>query len=296
MMLSVLVNNYNYGRYLRDCIDSVLTQDYPNFELVVVDDGSTDGSQEIIRSYGDDLIPVLKENGGQASSFNAGLEAAKGDIILLLDADDIFLPGKLRMVEKLYADHQLGWCFDRVTTIAGQSAPADPIITLVDKRAAIRAGGFPSLPVPTSGLSFRRDILEQILPMPVASGVVLSDNYLKFSAVYLGNGAIVETPLTFQRIHEANRYTNSGRSKSLKPKIMIATGLHLAQRYEGLGRMGRSLVAGGIAQSGLSIGESWKEIGRCAQDGRALGWTRASLMGAVLRKKLTQMLRRGNEE
>lgn len=296
MMLSVLINNYNYGRFLRECIDSVLTQDHSDFEVVVVDDGSTDGSQDIIRSYGDTVVAVLKENGGQASSFNAGLAAAKGDILLLLDADDVFLPGKLKAVETLYGAHDLGWCFDKVVTEPGAIVSEQPRVTFVDKRAAMQAGGFPSLPVPTSGLSFRRDILEQILPMPVASGVVLSDNYLKFSAAYLGKGAIVETPLTYQRIHESNRYTNTGRARSLKPRIMVATGLHLAHRYEGLNRMGRSLVAGGIAESGQSPGEIWREIGRCAREGRDLGWSKPALAALVLRKKLIAMVRGGKGE
>jgi glycosyltransferase involved in cell wall biosynthesis len=290
-MLSVLINNYNYARFLGECIDSALSQDHPDFEVIVVDDGSTDDSRAIIESYGDRIVAVLKENGGQASSFNAGLAAARGDILLLLDADDAFLPGKLAHVEALYAAHDLEWCFDRVVTEPGTQMPDTLRLSLIDKRDAMRLGGFPTLPVPTSGLSFRRRILEQILPMPVASGVVLSDNYLKFAAAYLGKGAIVETPLTFQRLHDANRYTQTGRAKSLKPRIMIATGLHLAHRYDGLNRMGRSLVAGGI--SGLPVGESWQEIGRCAQEGQALGWTRSNLTGLVLKKRLANMLRGG---
>jgi glycosyltransferase involved in cell wall biosynthesis len=287
MMLSVLVNNYNYGRFLRECIDSVLSQDHPDFELIVVDDGSTDDSADIIRSYGDALVPVIKANGGQASSFNAGLAAAKGNILFLLDADDTFLPGKLRIMDSLYADHGLDWCFDKVVTEPGSTTPADIRITPIDKREAMRAGGFPTLPVPTSGLSFRRAILEQILPMPVAQGVVLSDNYLKFAAAYLGRGAIVETPLTFQRIHEANRYTGTGRARTLKPQIMMATGLHLARRFDGLGKMGRSLVAGGIAGARLSPAATWAEVKRCVAEADGLGWS----AGQVLAKRIKGMLR-----
>ena len=62
-LVSVIVNNYNYGRFLRAALDSALTQS-PKPEVVVVDDGSTDDSREIIASYGSDVVPVLKENGG----------------------------------------------------------------------------------------------------------------------------------------------------------------------------------------------------------------------------------------
>ncbi len=90
MKISVLINNYNYARFLPACIDSVLAQDYADFEIIVVDDGSTDDSRDIIASYGTRIVPVLKENGGQASSFNAGFAASSGQILCLLDADDAF--------------------------------------------------------------------------------------------------------------------------------------------------------------------------------------------------------------
>src|SRR5436853_3004216 len=79
--VSIIINNYNYGRFLRDAIDSALGQGYPNTEVVVVDDGSSDDSRDIIASYGNRIIPVLKVNGGQASAFNAGFEASGGDVI-----------------------------------------------------------------------------------------------------------------------------------------------------------------------------------------------------------------------
>ena len=91
-LVSILINNYNYAQYLSQAIDSALGQTYTNTEIIVVDDGSTDNSREIINSYGNQIISVLKENGGQASAINAGFAASKGDIICLLDADDIFLP------------------------------------------------------------------------------------------------------------------------------------------------------------------------------------------------------------
>ncbi len=71
-LVSILINNYNYGRFLSKAIDSALNQEYQNIEVIVVDDGSTDDSRKIIESYGERIKPVLKENGGQASAFNAG--------------------------------------------------------------------------------------------------------------------------------------------------------------------------------------------------------------------------------
>src|SRR5207248_11792671 len=84
-LVSILINNYNYGRFLRDAIDSALRQTYTNTEVIVVDDGSTDDSRQIIAGYGSRIVPVLKENGVQASAFNAGFAASKGQWICFLD-------------------------------------------------------------------------------------------------------------------------------------------------------------------------------------------------------------------
>jgi len=292
LKLSVLINNFNYARYLGQCIDSVLSQDYPDFEIVVVDDGSTDDSRQIIAAYGDRIVSVLKENGGQASSFNAGFAAASGDILFLLDADDAFLPGKLTRIAEIYDRNEIDWCFDRVTINESDPPPAELQVTLFDKRETLRKGGFPSLPVPTSGLSFRRSLLSQILPMSVATDVVLSDNYIKFAAAYLGRGAIIETPLTFQRIHASNRYTGTNRAKTLRPRIMIATGLELARRYDELQTLGKSLVAGGIAETTSLL--KLRSEARNTVAGGPFGddaATEVALMAA--RKRLGKMLRRG---
>ncbi len=94
LLASIIVNNYNYGRFLAEAIESALSQTYANTEVIVVDDGSTDNSRDIIASYKDQIIPVLKENGGQASAFNAGFQASSGEVIFFLDAD--FVGGELR--------------------------------------------------------------------------------------------------------------------------------------------------------------------------------------------------------
>ncbi|MFM7948722.1 glycosyltransferase family 2 protein, partial [Hafnia paralvei] len=75
-----------------EAIDSALNQTYPNIEVVVVDDGSSDNSRQVIASYGEKIVPVLKENGGQGSACNAGFAISKGEIVIFLDSDDILLP------------------------------------------------------------------------------------------------------------------------------------------------------------------------------------------------------------
>src|SRR6266511_130101 len=98
----IVISNYHYGRFLREAIDSALGQTYANTEVIVVDDGSTDESREIIASYGQRITSVLKKNGGQASAFNAGFAVSRGDVILFLDADDMLLPTALERARPLF--------------------------------------------------------------------------------------------------------------------------------------------------------------------------------------------------
>lgn len=92
MKVSIVIVNYNYARFLRQAIGSALSQTYDNIEIVVVDDGSTDDSSAVIKSYGNLVIPVLKANGGQLSSYFHGLTVCSGDLVLYLDADDFLYP------------------------------------------------------------------------------------------------------------------------------------------------------------------------------------------------------------
>jgi glycosyltransferase involved in cell wall biosynthesis len=88
MKASIVIVNHNYARFLKQAIDSALAQTYHDTEVVVIDDGSTDDSAEVIGSYGNRIIPVFKKNGGQSSCYSRGLAVATGDLLLYLDADD----------------------------------------------------------------------------------------------------------------------------------------------------------------------------------------------------------------
>jgi glycosyltransferase involved in cell wall biosynthesis len=89
MKLSIIIPNYNYGAYIGAAIDSALAVDWPDKEIIVVDDGSTDISREVIHAYGNRIIPLFLRNGGGNSACNAGFERSSGNIIIFLDSDDI---------------------------------------------------------------------------------------------------------------------------------------------------------------------------------------------------------------
>ena len=102
-LVSIVINNYNYAEFLGRAIESALDQSYAPIEVVVVDDGSTDRSRQVIAGFGSNIVPVLKENGGQASAFNAGVSCSRGDIICLLDADDLFYHDKVKEIASVFA-------------------------------------------------------------------------------------------------------------------------------------------------------------------------------------------------
>ena len=93
--LTVIIPTYNRGWILKEAIDSVLTQDYKDFELIVVDDGSTDNTSEILASYGNDIKVLFQENKGVSAARNRGIAEASGQFIAFIDSDDLWLPQKL---------------------------------------------------------------------------------------------------------------------------------------------------------------------------------------------------------
>src|SRR5437588_12521846 len=104
MLATIVIDNYNYGRYLRDSIDSALGQTYGNTEVIVVDDGSTDDSRKILATYGSSIKAALQENSGQASAFNAGYALSRGDVVFFLDSDDILLPSAVQNALAFFDD------------------------------------------------------------------------------------------------------------------------------------------------------------------------------------------------
>lgn len=259
-LVSILINNYNYGRFLGQAIESALDQSYPNVEVVVVDDGSTDGSQEIIAQYGQKIIPVLKTNGGQASAFNAGFAASRGEIICFLDADDYFAPQKAEVIARTFSAHSgIDWCFDRVRRFDHQTGQHAPLALqweagFVDVRPQMAAGIPPQIPTITSGISMRRSLLDRMLPMPELIRIT-SDGYIKLGAIALAPGWRVADEITFQRIHGANLYTDRETGKKLiMSKTGLVTGICLWQRFPVMRAVGTRLVSRNIGMCWMSGG------------------------------------------
>jgi glycosyltransferase involved in cell wall biosynthesis len=127
LKVSVIIPIYNGEMFLREALDSVLAQTYPLHEIIAIDDGSTDSSPEILRSYGQQLTLCRQENQGVAAARNAGLRLASGDAIAFIDQDDLWPPDRLRqMAEALQADPQSQVVVGLVETLYQRDVPPKP--------------------------------------------------------------------------------------------------------------------------------------------------------------------------
>jgi len=258
-LVSILINNYNYGRFLTEAIDSALNQTYPHVEVVVVDDGSTDESRDIIVNYGDRIKPILKENGGQSSAFNVGFAASQGDIVCFLDSDDMFLPEKIEKIVDVFANNQeIGWCFHALRTVdsnrkkllenvyRGASGKYDLTTSIRDGKLK---GRMPFDGTATSGICFRRSFLALILPMPEAIHITLHDDYIKYVAMGLDSGYILLQELAMQRLHDNNAATLRDDKQKLKAYIQLLTAYWMKENFLVMSKFSNNLLALGLSQS-----------------------------------------------
>jgi len=267
--VSILINNYNYERFVGEAIASALNQTYPRIEVIVVDDGSSDNSRRVIESCGKDVLTVFKENEGQSSTFNAGFARSSGDIICFLDADDLFLPNKVAEIVDAYANEPKGWCFHQLQWVDADARPipGSPDIPYATGRYDLRSqylrGNSNFWAPATSGLTFSRPLLERLLPMPQHIRIT-SDNYLKFSALAFAPGVYISECLGLQRIHGANAYTLK-KDPLLRAAVQISIARGLRENFPELTRVANKLFANAIAskwKAGGDFQEVWAEIGQ----------------------------------
>lgn len=214
-LVSVVVNNYNYGRFLADAIASALNQTYPRVEVIVVDDGSTDHSVEVIRGFGDRVRPLLKPNGGQASAFNAGFAQSRGEIVIFLDADDSLRPEIVeRVVGAFGAQRDVAKVMYRLAVVDAWGNPTGGIKPSAhlplrggDLRRYALTCPFDLTWMATSGNAFAAEVLRQIFPIPEqAYGRVGADWYLSHLSALFGEVVFLADIGGAYRLHQRNNY------------------------------------------------------------------------------------------
>jgi glycosyltransferase involved in cell wall biosynthesis len=212
--VDIVINNYNYGTFVADAVESALAQTYPHVHVIVVDDGSTDGSGELLARYEGRIELLLKENGGQASALNAGAVRANGEIIMFLDADDALLPGAATLVASAFVAHPRAAKVQyRMAVIDEQGTPTGLVkpfphmpLPSGDLRRAELTFPFDLVWLPNGASAFRASALRRILPIPERSFAECPDWYLVHLTTLLGDVVSLDEVGAYYRVHGRNRY------------------------------------------------------------------------------------------
>ncbi len=231
-LVSIIISNYNYQNFLRDAVDSALSQTYPNVEVIVVDDGSTDGSREVIASYGDQIVALLKENGGQASTCNVGYQSAKGEIVFFFDADDTLLFGTVeRVVAAFQSEPEVVKVQYRLQNVDANGKPTgdtQPPYRLPmhsgDLRQRLLETNEYTWPA-TSGNAFLAAVLCQIMPIPEVLCRGIPDIHLCNLSPLYGRVISLDRAGALYRIHGRNNYFRSTGSEDLERLRVILIAL-----------------------------------------------------------------------
>lgn len=211
---SVLVTCYNYAAYVAEAVDSALHQDYPPAQVIVVDDGSNDGSTQLLQErYGSDARVTLLfgPNGGQLAAFQRGLSAVSGDVVCFLDADDRWRPDYLKQLRAVYDSRRdVDFVFSDVQLfgteqrrVGWDSRPVDIAFTAVSTYLKPHWYG-----APTSALSLRTGMARRCLNLPgelVGTWRICADNCLVYGASLLGaRKYFLPTGAVNYRVHANN--------------------------------------------------------------------------------------------
>ena len=209
-IVSIIINNYNYARFLGEAINSALAQTYPHKEVIVVDDGSTDNSRDVITSYGDQIIAIFQTNGKQGKAFNTGFAASKGEIIIFLDADDYLYPYAVKRIVGMWEPkfakvHYHLNVVDASGESRGFSYPQgnQPLSIGEVWKSVISVGVY--IGTPTSGNALSRKAMENVFPIPDEFNTT-SDDYLSVLIPLYGEVGAIQESLGAYRIHTTNQW------------------------------------------------------------------------------------------
>jgi glycosyltransferase involved in cell wall biosynthesis len=249
--VDIVIDNYNYARFLGAAIDSALAQRHPHARVIVVDDGSTDHSRDVITRYGDRITAVFKENGGQASAFNAGAARCRGDVVIFLDADDVLLPDAAARVAAAFVaapravkvQYRMA-VIDESGRRTGELKPARHVRMPTGDLCRSELT-FPfDLPwMATSGNAFSVAALRRIMPIPEGEFATSADWYLQHLIPLLGDVVSLQDVGACYRVHGSNRYER-------RDAVLDVTYVRQSVRYAAATRRHLRRIAGDL---GLSL-------------------------------------------
>ena len=237
-LLSIIIPAYNSEQFIGEVIDSALAQDYPAIEVVVANDGSTDGTHAVLASYGDRITVIHQKNGGPASARNNAIAHSRGEYCGLLDADDAWHPKRARRcIEMLEAQRQFGIVTTDAQIIEG---------TVPSERAYYNNPNLRPFPVPEAqidaivahnfvfiGAVFRREVIDRVGGFDEAHQLRGSEDYDLWCRCILAGERIglIDEPLASYRVR--------GDSLSANTSAQWASHVRsLAKNYDAFSRSG----------------------------------------------------------
>ena len=223
LAVDIVIDNYNYAQFLGEAIDSALAQTHKKVRVIVVDDGSTDDSKDVLRGYEGKIEAVLKENGGHASAFNAGTARCRGDVVIFLDADDLLAPeAAARAARAFAADASVVKVQSRMEVVDAEGRSTGlvkppPHIPMPngDVRREELSQPFDLPWVPTSANSFRLEAMQRVMPIPEQEYRMCAERYLVHVITLLGPVVSLDEVGAYYRVHGDNAY------ESLNPQLNL---------------------------------------------------------------------------
>lgn len=245
-LVSVIIPNYNYGRFLSQAIESVLNQTYSRIELIVVDDGSTDNSVNIAKKYGSSLRLLQQQNAGVSAARNLGLQATNGEFICFLDSDDSWVLEKIELQLLEFSNPDIGVVYSSINI-------CDENLEFRETMPAVYRGQCSNLyykyPIRSiillgcSGAMIRRDVINQVGEFD--SNLNSSADWDYFRRVAnVTDVDFIETPLVNYRRHIASMSSGSLEAYYQdNEQAVIKMGMMNAKENSGLDMYGKSRYA-----------------------------------------------------
>lgn len=224
--VTVLIDTYNSGHLIDRAIESALAQTYPasRIEILIVDDGSTDCTAEVVQRYADRVRYIAKQNGGQASALNTGFRQAQGEIICLLDGDDVFYPDKVRLVVDAFRRNaRVGIVYNEfeVIDLAGNKLqkPYRPVYLSgnLESRTLLGYGAFGW---PSVAISLRKSVIGD-LQIPEEDFRLYTDYFLLSIVPLVTEVGLIETPLSAWVLHGDNNIFREPQKYAARANISI---------------------------------------------------------------------------
>lgn len=205
--ISIVICNFNYEHYVKSAIDSVIKQTLSAHEIIIVDDGSTDKSVEVIQHNFPDIKLIQKQNEGQISAYNSGFKHVTGDVVLFLDSDDELIPEALEEISQSFDENIVKVQFKMQITDRDGNLLDSILPSFLDSGnvgdSLLKEGVLYKSP-PASGNSYRVSALKEIFPLPTSSEEKHgADYFCIYGSALLGHVASINKPLFRYRIHDS---------------------------------------------------------------------------------------------